>query len=95
MKNDENKILASGAPATIAAGAGEQAVAPHPMNPAAAHQTVIGEVSRWEGVTVHDHRMGGVEFRLGRRELGHLHGVIADLPFPRRIRDDPTSSRAA
>jgi hypothetical protein len=23
-----------------------------------------------------------------RRELGHLHRTIADLPFPRRIRDD-------
>jgi hypothetical protein len=35
------------------------------------------------------HRFGGVEFRLGRRELGHLHGDrIADLPFPRRVRDE-------
>ena len=35
------------------------------------------------------HRFGGIEFRLGRRELGHLHGDrMADLPFPRRIRDE-------
>ena len=34
------------------------------------------------------HRFGGVELRLGRRELGHLHGdALADLPFPRRIAD--------
>ncbi len=34
------------------------------------------------------HRFGGEELRLGRRELGHLHGDrIADLPFPRRERD--------
>jgi len=45
-------------------------------------------VASWEGVTTHNHRFGGVEFRLGRRELGHLHRAIADLPFPRRIRDD-------
>ena len=46
------------------------------------------EVGSWEGVTVAPHRFGGVEFRLGRRELGHLHGdTLADLPFPRRIRD--------
>jgi hypothetical protein len=39
-------------------------------------------------VEVAPHRFGGVEFRLGRRELGHLHGDrIADLPFPRRVRD--------
>jgi hypothetical protein len=25
---------------------------------------------------------------VGRRELGHLHGTIADLPFPRRARDE-------
>ena len=46
------------------------------------------EVAGWDGVTVAPHRFGGVEFRLGRRELGHLHGdALADLPFPRRIAD--------
>lgn len=46
-------------------------------------------VGSWEGVTVEPHRFGGIEFRLGRRELGHIHGDrIADLPFPRRIRDE-------
>jgi luciferase-like monooxygenase len=44
-------------------------------------------VEKWEGVTTHDHRFGGIEFRLRRRELGHLHRSFADLPFPRRIRD--------
>jgi hypothetical protein len=47
------------------------------------------EVASWPGVTTAPHRFGGVEFRLGRRELGHLHGDrIADLPFPRRVRDE-------
>ena len=46
------------------------------------------EVASWEGVTVHPHRFGGVEFRLGRREIGHLHGARwADLPFQKGIRD--------
>jgi Family of unknown function (DUF5519) len=45
-------------------------------------------VRSWPGVEAAPHRFGGVEFRLGRRELGHLHGDrIADLPFPRRVRD--------
>ncbi len=40
-------------------------------------------------VTESTHRFGGIEFRLGRRELGHLHGDrMADLPFPRRLRDE-------
>jgi hypothetical protein len=49
----------------------------------------IGEAVRsWPGVDAAPHRFGGIEFRLGRRELGHLHGDrIADLPFPRRVRD--------
>jgi hypothetical protein len=46
------------------------------------------EVGSWEGVTAQPHRFGGVEFRLGKRELGHLHGDrLADLPFVRTIRD--------
>ena len=45
------------------------------------------EVGSWEGVSVHPHRFGGVEFRLGKRKLGHLHSSWADLPFTRRIRE--------
>jgi len=58
------------------------------LNPRDAIETVRRAVASWDGVTVHDHRFGGIEFRQGRRELGHLHRTIADLPFPRRIRDD-------
>jgi Luciferase len=58
------------------------------LSPPAAIETVRAAVADWEGVTTHDHRFGGIEFRLGRRELGHLHGRFADLPFPRRVRDE-------
>ena len=58
------------------------------LAPRAAIETVRAAVANWEGVTTHSHRFGGTEFRLGRRELGHLHGAIADLPFPRRVRDE-------
>ena len=59
-------------------------------------QRITAAVSSWPEVEVGPHRLGGVEFRLGRRELGHLHGDrIADLPFPRRVRDElVTSGRA-
>ena len=53
-----------------------------------AHDQVVREVSSWEGVSAHAHRFGGTEFRLGRRELGHLHARFADLPFTRLIRDE-------
>jgi len=59
-----------------------------PVEPRTAIETVRAAVASWEGVTTQDHRFGGIEFRLGRRELGHLHGTIADLPFPRRVRDE-------
>jgi hypothetical protein len=49
---------------------------------------IESEVASWDGVTVHPHRFGGIEFRLETRELGHLHGdSLADLPFTRRIRE--------
>lgn len=54
-----------------------------------ARERIQREVSRWDGVTVEPHRFGGVEFRVGRRELGHLHGSrMADLPFPMKVRND-------
>ena len=52
-------------------------------------ETLKQELSTWPGVTVGEHRFGGLEFRVSRREIGHLHGnVLADLPFPKRIRDE-------
>jgi Ni,Fe-hydrogenase I large subunit len=50
-------------------------------------ESIEREVASWEGVTVHPHRFGGVEFRVGKRELGHLHQTWADLPFTSRIRE--------
>jgi hypothetical protein len=52
-------------------------------------ERIANEVGSWEGVTSHPHRFGGVEFRVGRRELGHLHGDrLADLPFPKRVAEE-------
>jgi hypothetical protein len=50
-------------------------------------ESIEREVASWEGVSVHPHRFGGVEFRVGKRELGHLHETWADLPFTSRIRE--------
>jgi hypothetical protein len=60
------------------------------------HETISAEIASWPGVKALAHRMGGTEFRLGKVELGHLHGDrLADLPFPRRIRDELVSSGKA
>lgn len=54
-----------------------------------ASEKVRSEVAGWEGVERRPHRFGGVEFRLGRREIGHMHGdYLVDVPFPRRVRDE-------
>ncbi len=46
-------------------------------------------VSRWPEVTTAPHRFGGLEFRVGRREIGHIHGDrLVDIPFPKRVRDE-------
>jgi luciferase-like monooxygenase len=59
-------------------------------------EKVTTEVLSWEGVTSGSHRFGGVEFLLGKREIGHLHGDrLADLPFPRRVRDELVESGRA
>lgn len=48
---------------------------------------IARHVRDWPGVTVEPRGYGFLEFRVGRREIGHLHGSrLADLPFPVRIR---------
>jgi hypothetical protein len=50
---------------------------------------IVAEVRQWPGVSIHRHRFGGVEFRVGRLELGHIHGNhLLDVPFPVRVRDE-------
>src|SRR4029079_13068066 len=66
------------------------------MTTESAAARITREVSNWPGVTVTPHRFGGVEFRVGRRELGHLHGNrLADLPFPRSVREELVASGRA
>ncbi len=45
-------------------------------------------VTAWAGVTVAPHRFGGVEYAIGKREIGHIHGDhMVDIPFPKKVRD--------
>ena len=56
--------------------------------PESIQKLIEREVGSWSGVSVAPHRFGGVAFKVGRRELGHLHGSrLADLPFPTKIRE--------
>lgn len=58
--------------------------------------TITNTVSTWEGVSAHPHRFGGTEYRVGRREIGHIHGDhLLDIPYPRRIRDQVVAEGVA
>jgi hypothetical protein len=47
------------------------------------------EVGGWSGVISGPHRFGGTEYRIGRREIGHVHGdSLVDIPFPMDVRDE-------
>jgi Family of unknown function (DUF5519) len=49
---------------------------------------IVAAVTDWPGVTTANGRFGSLVFHRGRRELGHLHGAhLADIPFPKAIRD--------
>lgn len=54
-----------------------------------AGNTIKTAVSAWDGVIALPHRFGGTEFRLGSREIGHVHGDgLVDIPFPTKVRNE-------
>ena len=56
---------------------------------------LVAILREWDGVEV-TRQDGAVGFRVGRREIGHVHpGGIADLPFPVRLRRDLVSAGRA
>ena len=49
-------------------------------------KTIKSEIMSWPGVTSQPHAFGGIDFRIGPKEIGHLHGEnIVDLPLPPNI----------
>ena len=53
-------------------------------------------VKAWNGIAARPHRFGGEEFRVGHREVGHVHGdSLVDIPFPLGVRDELVESGAA
>jgi len=63
---------------------------------AGAMEKIQQTVAAWEGVSSRPHRFGGIEFRFGKRELGHLHGdFLLDIPFPQKVRNDLVESGLA
>ncbi len=54
-----------------------------------AGKAIHAAVVAWADVTAEPHRFGGTEYRLGRCEIGHVHGdYLVDIPFPTKIRNE-------
>lgn len=54
------------------------------VHTATASEQIIAEVTSWPGVTTAPGRRGELSLRLGRREIGHLHGDRSvHFSFPR------------
>jgi Luciferase len=53
---------------------------------ATASETITEEVTSWPGVEAGPGRRGEFAFRVGRREIGHLHGDhAAHFSFPKAV----------
>ena len=53
---------------------------------ATASQRITDEVTSWPGVEAGPGRRGEFAFRVGRREIGHLHGDhAAHFSFPKEV----------
>ena len=63
-----------------------------------AQRAITDTLEQCEGVVSAPHRFGGTEYRLGTREIGHVHGDRwVDIPFSeqrRRAERERTAPRA-
>ena len=49
------------------------------------HEAMI----KYIDVGAKQHRFGGTEYKLGKREIGHVHGNhLVDIPFPIKVRNE-------
>ena len=66
------------------------------MSVKGAQKSITDAVTSWPGVTAQSHRFGGVEYGIGKREIGHIHGDhMVDIPFPKKARDELVSAGRA
>jgi hypothetical protein len=61
-----------------------------------AQARITEAATSWPDVSVQPHRFGGVEYVIGRREIGHIHGdSLVDIPFPEKVRDEIVAAGGA
>jgi len=56
--------------------------------------SLVEEITKWEGVAVKSHPFGGFQFKLKGADIGHIHGdKLADLPLSSPLRQKISSSK--
>lgn len=66
------------------------------MAVAGAGKRIHGELTALKEIVDAPHRFGGTEYRVGRREVGHVHGdSLVDIPFPLAVRNELVNSGEA
>ena len=57
-------------------------------------ENIEKELLSWPYVTAETHIFGGIEFRINKREMGHIHYklLVVDLPFPMNVRNELVNS---
>lgn len=66
------------------------------MSVRGAQARITEALTSWPGVIARPHRFGGVEYVIGQRELGHIHGdALVDIPFPKRVRHELVAAKRA
>lgn len=59
------------------------------MSVKGAKEKIDRAMTKCDGITEEIHRFGGTEYKLGKREIGHIHGNhLVDIPFPIKIRNE-------
>ncbi len=50
-----------------------------------AKEKIHNAISNLDGIISEQHRFGGTEYRIGKREIGHVHGdYLVDIPFTKK-----------
>ena len=61
-----------------------------------ANNKIHEAVMNFKDISAGNHRFGGTEYKLGKREIGHVHGDhLVDIPFPIKIRNEIVESGEA
>jgi hypothetical protein len=61
-----------------------------------AQEQITRTGTSWQSVRARPHRFGGMEYVIGKREIGRIHNDhLMDVPFSKRVRDESVNTGRA